>query len=285
MSSDQHSNQQATQPVEEFTRVESIFVRHRNVLFLKADFVPIFTDYYLHLMEHELRHKESLDAKLKDLLAMLTLHLTARPWAEIIAWTANIRAPRVNFFATGSSINENITGTLFTENVRETDRNLLFNQTIVKDAAGRKSTIEVKTDEPLEWLESYYTESEQRPGRAFNLGEDHYALLAAQPGYDREWFESLTTESVKEILEKEETKLLETRKFKFDCGCSEEKLMSALIGYKDRPEELFGDQNEIHATCPRCSAKFTFSRELFDKLAALDTKAKQQSQEKDSKED
>ena len=117
------------EPVKEFTKVESIFVRHRNCLMIRAEFTPIFTDYYLHLMDIEERHPENLDTALKDVLAILTLHLTARPWAETIAWTANIRAPRVNFFATGSSVHEYITGRLFTEDVREPDRNFLYSQT------------------------------------------------------------------------------------------------------------------------------------------------------------
>jgi len=254
------------QPVAEYTKVESIFVRHRNCLLLRANFTPIFTDYYLHLMEHKMRHKEDLDETLKDLLAVLTLHLVARPWAETIAWTANIRAPRVNFFATGSSVKENITGTLFTESVRETDRNLLFSQTVVKDAEGRKSTIEMDSADPIEWVEKYYKDSEQRPGKAFKLGNDDYALIAAQPDYDQEWFDSLNADAIREIRDQEETKLLETRKFFFKCGCSEEKLVQSLIGYKDKPEELFGDQDDITATCPRCGASYTFEKDIFDKI-------------------
>lgn len=260
------------QPVQEYTKVESIFVRHRNCLLLKADFTPIFTDYYLHLMDHGLRHKEELDTYMKDLLAVLTLHLVARPWAETIAWTVNVRAPRVNFFATGSSVQENIVGTLFTENVRETDRNLLFNQTLLANAEGRKSTIEVDTANPLEWIEKYYTRSEQRPGKAFKLKDDQFVLIAAQPDYDAEWFDSLTEEKMETIFDDQETKVLETRKFYFKCGCSEEKLLRSLIGYRDRPDELFMGDDEIHATCPRCSAKYTFHRDIFDKFNEIEKK-------------
>ena len=266
--SDQSQNMS---PVEEYTKVESVFVRHRNCLMVKADFTPIFTDYYLHLMEQKMRHKEELDTTLKDLLAMLTLHLVARPWAETIAWTANIRAPRVNFFATGSSINENITGCIFTENVRETDRNLLFSQTIVKNAEGRKSTIEMDTSDPLEWIEKYYRDSEQRPGKAFKLENDEFVLIAAQPDYDEEWFHSLTTEQVTQILEQEETKLLETRRFYFRCGCSEEKLIQSLAGFRNKPDELFGDDDSITATCPRCGTNYVFTRDIFDQIEVIDT--------------
>ena len=107
------------QPAEEFTTIESIFVRKRNALVLRGQFTPIYTDYYLHLMQHGIRHSAELDQMLKDSLAVFTLHLVARPWAETIAWTLNLRAPRVNLFVTGDSLSESVTGRIFTEDVRE----------------------------------------------------------------------------------------------------------------------------------------------------------------------
>ncbi len=241
--------------VEEFTKVTSTFVRYRNVLMVKAQFTPIYTDYYLHLMEQKLRHKEDLDQKLKDLLAFLTLHLVARPWAETIAWTITLRAPRVNLFVTGSSLFENITGHLFTENIKEPDRNILYSQTLVKNTEGRKSTIELETTDPEKWIESYYSQSEQRPARAFALDDENYVLLAAQPDADLEWLNGLTKEDVEKILETEETKTLETRRFRFHCGCSVDKILPALAAYKDKKEELFQGDPAIEAACPRCGAK------------------------------
>ena len=247
--------------VAEFTKVESIFVRHRNCLLVRADFTPIFTDYYLHLLDLGERHPESLDTTLKDLLATLTLHLTARPWAETIAWTANLRAPRVNFFATGSSVHEYIVGRLFTEDVREPDRNFLYSQTTLPGKEPRTSTIEVETASPLEWLRHFYDQSEQRPGRAFRLEGDTYALVAAQPDFDEEWFETLDPTKVAAICENEETKTLETRKFKFACGCSLERILPTLSAWKDQPDELFGDQDTLSLQCPRCARKYALSRE------------------------
>ena len=100
---------------EEFTTIESIFVRHRNALLVRGQFTSIYTDYYLHLMQHSIRPPAELDQMLKDMTALLTLHLVSRPWAETIAWTANLRAPRINLFVTGSSLEESITGRVFTE--------------------------------------------------------------------------------------------------------------------------------------------------------------------------
>jgi len=262
----QPQNEQDMQPVAEFTKVDCIFVRHRNVLMLKANFVPIFTDHYIHLMENSIKFKDDLDQKLKDLMALLTLHLCARPWAETIAWTINLRAPRMNFFATGGSTKENIVGTLFTENVKEHARSLMYNQTIRPGEDVSQSTIEIDSSDPIEWVEKYYAKSEQRPGRAFRLQNDDYVLIAAQPDYDQEWFEALTEDDVSQILDLEQTKLLETRRFKFHCGCSKDQLARALYGYKDKPDELFGDQETITATCPRCRKTYTLDREIFDLL-------------------
>jgi molecular chaperone Hsp33 len=60
-------------------------------------------------------------------------------------------------------------------------------------------------------------------------------LIAAQPDFDKEWFESLNIEQVSKITEDEETKALETRRFKFACGCSLEKIIPTLSAWKDRP--------------------------------------------------
>ncbi len=253
---------QPMEKVEEFTKVESIFIRHKNVLFVRAQFTPVYTDYYLHLMDQKMRHKEELDQKLKDLLALQTLHLVARPWAETIAWTVTLRAPRVNFFVTGGSVYENITGTLFTDNIKEPDRNILYSQTTVNNENGRKSTIELESNDPIEWVETYYLQSEQRPARAFRLKDDTYALLAAQPDADLEWLKGLTTEDVQKITEVEETKVLETRKFRFHCGCSVEKIIPALAGYKDNKEALFEGDPVIEISCPRCGNKYLVTPDM-----------------------
>lgn len=250
------------EPVEEFTKVESIFVRHRNALMVRAQFTPIYTDYYIHLMENKLRHKEGIDQQLKDLLAMLTLHLVARPWAETFAWTVTQRAPRVNFFVTGGSLTESVTGHLFTENVKESDRNILFSQSLSNGQEGRKSTVELDDNDPCHWIEKYYHQSEQRPARAFRLPDENFVLIAAQPDCDLEWLESLTEEDVLKITDTEQTKILETRKIRFHCGCTAEHFLPALAGYKDNKEELFQGDSLIEINCPRCGAKHQISEDM-----------------------
>ncbi len=248
---------------EDFTTVESIFVRHRNALVLRGQFTPIYTDYYLHLMQHQVRHPVELDDMLKDALAMLVLHLVARPWAETIAWTVNLRAPRLNLFVTGGSLAECVTGRIFTEDVREPDRNFFYAQTTSANLPEpRVSTLEVVDKDPVAWISQYYAQSEQRPARAFRLDDETFVLVAAQPGCDTAWLESLDAASLAILDTTEETKLLETRRFRFACGCTLDKILPILGGWKNRLEDLFADADTIQLQCPRCAARYRVSRDM-----------------------
>jgi molecular chaperone Hsp33 len=251
------------QSAEEFITVESIFVRHRNALLLRGQFTPIYTDYYLHLMEHGVRPPGDLDQMLKDTLTMLTLHLVARPWAESIAWTVNLRAPRVNLFVTGSSFEEAVTGRIFTEDVREPDRNFFYSQTTsVDEPKPRLTTLEIEGKDPIVWVSQFYAQSEQRPARAFRLEDENFALISAQPDCDLAWLESLDEAAVAKITETEETTVLETRKFRFFCGCTLDKILPILGGWKDKPEALFEGADAINIQCPRCAAKYRVTRDM-----------------------
>jgi molecular chaperone Hsp33 len=248
---------------EDFTKIESIFVRHRNCLLLRGQFTDIYTDHYLHLMENSIRYPAELDAMLKDALAMLTLHLTARPWNETIAWTANLRAPRINLFVTGSSNERYIIGRIFTEDIREPDRNFFYSQTTTPNSnEPRLSTMEVEGRDPVAWISQFYAQSEQRPARAFRLEDENFALIAAQPDADLEWLAGLDAEQVAAIDTTEETSLLETRFFRFHCGCTLDKILPVLGSWREKPDELFHDADTITVQCPRCAASYLITRDM-----------------------
>ena len=248
---------------EDFTTIESIFVRHRNALLLRGQFTTLYIDYYLHLMQHSIRPPGQLDQMLKDTLAILSLHLVARPWAETIAWTVNLRAPRINLFVTGASLTEAVTGRIFTEGVREPDRNFFYSQTTTNvGVAPRMSTVEVDGTDPVEWLAQYYAQSEQRPARAFRLPDESFALVAAQPDCDLEWLAGLDEAGVAAIGMQEETTLLETRNLRFHCGCDLARILPILGGWKSRLDELFHDDDSITVQCPRCAANYLVTREM-----------------------
>ena len=226
---------------------------------VRANFTDIFTDHYLHLADQDLRYAPDLDHKLKELLVILTLHTVARPWSEVHAWTVNLRAPRVNFFVTASSIHENVVGRAFTEDVREPPQNLLYSQVSDGSHEPRRSTVALETENPFDWLAHFYEQSEQRPGKIFELPDEDFVLLAAQPDFDEEWFESLTAEKVAEFEKTEELSPLENRFIRFHCGCNRERIMPALAVWKNKPEELFQGAEHVTVQCPRCAAKHTIT--------------------------
>lgn len=245
------------------TRVESIFVRHRNTLMVRANFTDIFIDHYLHLADQKLKPAPELDQKLKELLVVLTLHSVARPWSETHAWTVNLRAPRVNFFATASSTHENVVGRIFTEDVREPAQNMLYTQVMDANTEPRRSTVALETVNPFDWLTHFYNQSEQRPGKIFELPNETFALVAAQPDYDEEWFEGLTNEQVATFDETENLSPLENRAFHYHCGCNVQRIMPALAVWRDKLDELFQGEEAVKVQCPRCAASYAITREHF----------------------
>ena len=199
----------------------------------------------------------------KDSLAVRPLHLTARPWSDSIAWTVNLRAPRINLFVTGSSNEAYVTGRIFTEDIREPDRNFFYSQTTTPDSPEPStSTMEVEGRDPISWISQFYDQSEQRPARAFRLPDENFVLIAAQPDADLEWLTSLTPEDVAKIQETEETSLLETRPFRFHCGCNLERILPILGGWREKPDQLFEGAQEITVQCPRCAASYLITPDM-----------------------
>lgn len=255
--------EQPAESVAEFTTVESVFVRGRNCLLLRADFSPLFVDYYLHLMQHGLRNEETEDTRLKQMLAYFTLHLVSRPWQEYHAWTLNTRTPRpANYFVSGSSVAEEVVGRAFTEDVRVPEVNMLYAQNLVLNKEPQTSVITLEGETAEQWVETYYRQSEQRLARAFDLGNDRYALITAEPQADCDWLEALTAEEVAAIDTSEQTKVLETRKFFFRCGCTVEKILPVIRAMRHDLADQLSEQGYVEISCPRCGAAYKVTPDM-----------------------
>lgn len=255
--SDQHVN-----GVEEFATVQSVFVRNRNCLLLRADFSPLFVDYYLHLGQHGLRNAEREDSVFKQLLAFFTLHLVSRPWQEYHAWTLNVSEPGLaNYFVSGSSLTEDVVGRVFTEDVREPECNMLYAQNLRPGKDPQTSVITIPGGNAAAWVESFYRQSEQRMARAFMLEGDTFALLTAEPDADLGWMEALAAEEVAAIDTTEQTKVLETRKFRFQCGCTPEKILPAVRAMQKDFADILSEQGYLTISCPRCGASYEVTAE------------------------
>ncbi len=113
--------------------------------------------------------------------------------------------------------------------------------------------------------ESFYEQSEQRRARYFAHGEEDFVLVTAQPECDLEWLESLTDESIRKIDETETLSLLETREYRFACGCSIEKIFPIIAGMNQVSiDDMFGEDETMAASCPRCGARYAITREALE---------------------
>ncbi|BET68177.1 hypothetical protein ASA1KI_30950 [Opitutales bacterium ASA1] len=247
----------------------SEFVRHRNALLVRGRLTSLFIDYYLHLAAHGIRHDQEHDRMLKSALAAFTLHCASRPRNEMVAWTINVREPRVNLFATGDNEDGAIAGRLFTEHVKESPRSLFYVETIRGRDPARRSVIEFDGADPFAAAEHFYAQSEQRPARFFDLGDEEFALLSAHPDCDLEWLRRLELGDVRALAERETIVPMERRLYRWHCGCNEQRIFRILApSMRQDPDELFHGDEVLNMECPRCGALYRVSREAMEAYVA-----------------
>lgn len=249
--------------------VRTHFVRGRNALVARATFSELYVDYYLHLGAHGIRPPEALDALFKRALAAFVLHSASRPRNEITAWTINLQEPRVNLFLTGDNQVGTVTGRVFDENVKEFPENLFYSDVIRGGQPKRRSVVPFTGSDPVAGVETFYARSEQRPVRFFQLAEEEFALVTEHPDCDKAWFEALDVEAVRKLDATETTTLMETRVFRWHCGCNQDRMLEVLAPVmRNDPQGLFEDAPVVTINCPRCAARHAITREALEAYVA-----------------
>lgn len=246
--------------------VRCYFVRERNALVARADFGELYVDYYLHQGQHGYQHVPQHDQMLKEALAAITLHSASRPWNEASAWTIHFEEPLLNLFVTGDNRLGTVTGQIFTENVKEKGHNLFLSDVVRGHETARRSAVEFeKTTDLFRVAERYYSQSEQRPARYFRHGVEDFVMISAQPGCDFAWLESLNEDLVRRLDQDETLSLLEQRRYRWECGCTQERMLAVLAPImRADPEGLFGEDPVLRMSCPRCGAKHKITREALE---------------------
>jgi molecular chaperone Hsp33 len=241
------------------------FVRGRNALLCAADLGPMFMDVYLHLGQNAVVLGGGSDERLKLLLAALTLHAAARPHAETCAWTLHLEAAKMNLFAVAENPTGHVTGQVFTDNVRTTGGNVLHAEVAGPGGERRRSSVDFSGSDIMAAAAEYYSRSEQRPARYFELGGDRFALLAGQPDCDIGWLEDVGTEEVRALADDESCPPMETRAYRFFCGCSPRRVADAIApALSGDLDGIFGADMHITVTCPRCGTRHELARSLFE---------------------
>ncbi len=241
------------------------FVRHRNALLARAEFSPIYVDYFLHLQEQKIAVTPEHAEIFKRAFAGFLLHCASRPRNELTAWTVHFQRPFLNLFLTADNETGAVTGRIYTDNVRELPDNILYVDLHRPGQPQRRSTVSFNGADPLAALEAYYAQSEQRPARVFQLADEEYALLSEHPDCDTAWFAAVTSEQVAALGTTETLAKIETRHYRWHCGCNQERMFKVLAPImRQDPEELFQGEEVIEIRCPRCAARHHITRESME---------------------
>ena len=242
----------------------SFFVRKRNCLLVRAKFTPVYMDYYLHLMQYNIQHEKALDERLKHALAAMTLHLCSRPHDETTAWTINIQRPLMNLFVTGGGKTAQVTGRIFTEDVKDSGKCLFISQISRPNHQTRQSMVEVQGADIYEMVEHFYSQSEQRITRFFPGEDEEVTMISAEPDCEEEWLMSLAPDDIPTLEEKEHLTPLETRNYSFGCGCNVNRLYPMIARLSDDDIEHIFSDGVATIMCPRCAAVYKAPRDHFD---------------------
>lgn len=245
--------------------VRTYFARHRNALVARAGFSELFAAWYLHRMDCGIQLPSECDTNGRDALAALTLHCAGRPWKETCAWTVHFPEPRMNVFAAGDNATGTVVANVFHEDVREIPKGLFYADVVEEGRPPRRSTVEFEGSSFFQAVEQFYVKSEQRPARLFWDGDEDLVMVSAQPDCDTAWLESLDSHAIATLDSDVELALLEKRTYRFECGCTQLRMLDFLWPvFQKQEEELFAGEETIRIHCPRCGARHAITREALE---------------------
>jgi redox-regulated HSP33 family molecular chaperone len=230
-------------------------------------------DYYHHRQRYAPQTLPEHDEKLKELIACFAIHLAARTARETHAWTVHVVSEvPYSLFVTGNTgeIDDSgiahgfLVGHVLTEHIRHTDVSSIHAQ---YTSRGNTHTSIVRCDssDVPRMVEQFYAQSEQHPLKiSISQNSDTALGLVALPEYDEEWMAAAHVERVAEG-DGVELHPMRTVHFAFECDCSPAKLIPFFRTLSEAAiSELYGDDNELLITCPRCGKEFGIPRSEFE---------------------
>jgi len=247
--------------------VRTYFVRGRNALLARADFGELYAAWFLHRMDTGIQLSPVCEEPAREALAAITLHAAGRPWNELCAWTVHFAAPLLNIFASADNTTGNVVVNAYTEHVKALSQGRFYADVVEGTKPARRSVVDFEGGNFLRAVEAFYAQSEQRLARFFWHGDEDLVMVSAQPDCDLEWLQALDVTKIRTIDQTAELSLLECRKFRFECGCSQERMCEVLLPiYQRQGDDLFEKETDLRIKCPRCGASYKISR---DELHAM----------------
>lgn len=246
------------------------YLPKREGLLIQVDSSDYLIDYYLHRKDFAPDTLPEHDEKLKELITCFAIHLSGRTGRETHAWTVHIVAEKpYSLFVTGNTgdIDDTgaargfIVGNVLTENIRHTDVNSIHAQ-FTHRGKNFTSMVSCDSSDIPRMVEEFYRQSEQYPMRiVLSQTSDTAIALVALPEYDEEWIQNAPVADLPTSSEVEKSRM-RTCHFAFSCDCSPEKLIPFFRGLShDELNDLYGEDEELHVTCPRCARQFSVARD------------------------
>lgn len=258
-----------TPPSSEGILIENNFIRGRNVLVAEGNFGGLYADHARHMKTFSIDVSPHHQDLFREFLAGFTLHAASHPRNEVLAWTVHFQDPALNIFLTADTELSTVCGRIFTEGLREEPSNMFYQELVVRGKPLHRSIVPFEGTTAKGTIEFYYSQSEQRPGKFVKMDGGRYALVSAHPDYDAHWFRNLADREVTELEDHETVSRIETRRYRWYCGCHYNKIIEILGGPMEAdPEGLFGDEETITVNCPRCAARYRVSREAMEAKVA-----------------
>lgn len=235
-----------------------------DLIVLVADFGPMFAGYLDHVRRWEAEPDGLSQTLMRQGLGAATLHLACRPVGESVGWTINFHAPPTNVFLTGDSGERTVTGRIFTENVRPTERSRMWVQTSRGGGTPVQSTVDVQGHDVLQIFEQYYDRSEQTPARFFEVSDEEFVMLLGLPDTDDAWLKRLDREEAIGLAG-DGLRMIDEKVYRFQCGCCPEQILDTVRGmFGADPAELFQGEDGVEVFCPRCGRRWWVDRHEFD---------------------
>lgn len=246
------------------------YIPKKEALVVKVDSSDYLIDYYLHRKQYAPDTNPVHDEKLKELITCFAIHLSARTGQETHAWTVHLVGETpYSLFVTGNTglLDESgvaqgfIVGHILTDHIRHTDVNSIHAQFTSRGGSTFRSMVQCDSGDIPRMVEQFYAQSEQYPLRIkLSDNSDTAVGLVALPEFDEEWVRSVPIDEATASPEVERH-FLRTVHFKFACDCSPEKLLPFFrIMSSESLQDLYGSDDELQITCPRCGRQFGVHR-------------------------
>lgn len=249
-------------------QVRRHILREDNAVLAVGDFRELFEAYAAHVRRWELPLDPLGEVIMRQMLAGAALQMSFRVPGERSAWTLNLKKPPLNAFVAGGGDTSTLTGRYFMEGVETAAESRLFVERSHPKHRPSRSMLTVEGLDALVVYEQLYERSEQIPARFLELDETEMAMVQGLPRAERAWVQSLDQSDVGGFLD-EDLETIETRDFRFHCGCDGDRIARALVRFFRRePEKLFQGEDGAETSCPRCGARWYIDRPLFERTAA-----------------